>query len=68
MFTPDMVVHHRPEPKKQRCCIVGPRARFRMELNGETRLTDDIEALDGAVVGVHVANLDLGPVLIGDRR
>ena len=39
-----------------------------MELNREAGFSDDVKSFHGSVVGVDVADLNLGAVLIGHRR
>ena len=64
MLTPEVSVHHGSEAEEERCCVVRSRARLRVKLNGEAGFSDDVQPLDGSVVGVDVANLHLGAVLI----
>ena len=63
-----MSIDHGSEPQEERCSIVRTRTSLWVELDRKAGFSNDIEALNGAIVGVHIANLNLRTVLVGNRR
>ena len=54
--------------QEKRCCIVGARTGFGVELDRKARLSNHVQTFNGAVVGVDVSDLHLCPVLVRDFR
>jgi hypothetical protein len=59
----EVSVNHAAETREQRGCIMRTRASLGVELHGERRPTDQIEAFDGPIVGVDVPYDHIGVVL-----
>jgi hypothetical protein len=59
-----MCIDHGSESQEERRSIVRSWTSIGVELNRETRFPNDIEALYGPVVGVHVAHFNLRTVLV----
>jgi hypothetical protein len=55
-----VVSDHAGKSIEERGCIMGTRAGFGVILDCESPLADEVEALDGTVVGIDMTNLERG--------
>jgi hypothetical protein len=67
MLTSHMGINHGSKAQEERCCIVRTRTSFGMKLDRETWFPNDVKPLNRSVIGVDVADFNLGTVLVGNR-